>query len=169
MARIPMTGGFTVIPEGTYVFRIYDASYDEEFGRIEIKMVNAAGMTHLERFFIKKVDETLNEKALNAFSFFAKTATGNYGAEDIDIEELIDCYIRAEVVHNKVPSNKEPGDFMTFANLGEKSPADGFDTEPTKRAMTLGRTITEAPAQPVQPAAPVEEPKTGLDLKALLG
>ena len=29
MARIPMTSGFTLIPEGTYVFRIYDVSYDE--------------------------------------------------------------------------------------------------------------------------------------------
>ena len=28
MARIPMTSGFTLIPEGTYVFRIYDVSYD---------------------------------------------------------------------------------------------------------------------------------------------
>ena len=32
MARIPMTSGFTLIPEGTYVFLIYDAKYDEEFG-----------------------------------------------------------------------------------------------------------------------------------------
>jgi hypothetical protein len=29
-----MTSGFTLIPEGTYVFRIYAASYDEEFGKI---------------------------------------------------------------------------------------------------------------------------------------
>ena len=29
MARIPMTSGFVLIPEGTYVFRIYDVSYDE--------------------------------------------------------------------------------------------------------------------------------------------
>ena len=28
MARIPMTSGFVVIPEGEYVFRIYDATYD---------------------------------------------------------------------------------------------------------------------------------------------
>lgn len=39
MARIPMTSGFTLIPEGTYVFRIYDVSYDEEFGKIEISIV----------------------------------------------------------------------------------------------------------------------------------
>ena len=42
MARIPMTSGFALIPEGTYVFRIYDAKYDEEFGKIEVKLVNAA-------------------------------------------------------------------------------------------------------------------------------
>lgn len=72
MARIPMTSGFTLIPEGTYVFRIYDATYDEEFGKIEIKLVNAAGMTHTERFSIKHKNDELNEKALNAFSYFAK-------------------------------------------------------------------------------------------------
>ena len=44
MARIPMTSGFVIIPEGEYVFRIYDATYDEDFGRIEIKLVNAAAM-----------------------------------------------------------------------------------------------------------------------------
>ena len=37
MARIPMTSGFTLIPEGTYVFRVYAATYDEEFGKIEVK------------------------------------------------------------------------------------------------------------------------------------
>lgn len=53
MARIPMTSGFVIIPEGEYVFRIYDATYDEDFGRIEIKLVNAQGATHTERFSIK--------------------------------------------------------------------------------------------------------------------
>lgn len=83
MARIPMTSGFTLIPEGTYVFRIYDVSYDEEFGKIEIKLVNAAGMTQTERFTIKDKNDEPNEKALNAFSYFAKTAMGDYTLEDI--------------------------------------------------------------------------------------
>ena len=76
MARIPMTSGFVVIPEGEYVFRIYDATYDEDFGRIEVKLVNAQGATHTERFFIKDKNDEFNEKALNAFSYFAKTAMG---------------------------------------------------------------------------------------------
>lgn len=90
MARIPMTSGFTLIPEGTYVFRVYDATYDEEFGKIEVKLVNAAGMTHTERFSIKDKNDELNEKALNAFSYFAKTVMGDYTLEDIDPSELID-------------------------------------------------------------------------------
>ena len=123
MARIPMTSGFVIIPEGEYVFRIYDATYDEDFGRIEIKLVNAQGATHTERFSIKDKNDEYNEKALNAFSYFAKTAMNDYTMEDIDPEQLINHYIRAEVVHTKVPSNKDPNKEVTFANLGDKSPS----------------------------------------------
>lgn len=170
MARIPMTSGFTLIPEGTYVFRIYDVSYDEEFGKIEIKLVNAAGMTQTERFTIKDKNDEPNEKALNAFSYFAKTAMGDYTLEDIDPMKLIDHFIEAEVVHTKLPSNKDPNKTVTFANLGDKAPAEYFDTEPVSRALTLGKDKNAVPAPQKQattsaPAAP----KRGLDLDALLG
>lgn len=174
MARIPMTSGFMVIPEGEYVFRIYDATYDEDFGRIEIKLVNAQGATHTERFSIKDANDEFNEKALNAFSYFAKTAMNDYELEDIDPEELIDHYIWAEVVHTKVPSNKDPNKEVTFANLGDKAPADGFDTEPVSRALTIGRddekpkTTAKPAAKPAKKAAP-STAKKGLDLDSLLG
>lgn len=166
MARIPMTSGFALIPEGKHVFRIYGAEYDEEFGRIEVKMVNAAGMTHTERFFIKDKNDEMNEKALNAFSYFAKTAMGNFSLEDIDPEELVDKFICAEIVHTKVASNKDPNKMVTFTNLGDKSPAEYFDTEPVARALTIGK---ETNAAPVQQTAPSAQPKQGLDLNALLG
>lgn len=170
MARIPMTSGFVVIPEGEYVFRIYDATYDEDFGRIEIKLVTAQGATHTERFSIKDSNDEYNEKALNAFSYFAKTAMNDYALEDVDPEELIDHYIRAEVVHTVQPNRNNPEKNITFANLGDKSPADGFDTEPVSRAMTIGRGgNTSAPKvsapKPTNSAAPAK----GLDLDALLG
>jgi hypothetical protein len=139
MARIPMTNGFVLIPEGTYVFRIYDATYNEDFGKIEVKLVNAKGLTITERFSIMGKDGELNDKALGAFSYFAKTALNDYDIEDIDPEELIDHYIEAEVVHTELPSNKDPNKTVTFANLGDKSPADGFNTEPTARALSLGK------------------------------
>lgn len=171
MARIPMTSGFTLIPEGNYVFRIYGATYDEDFGKIEVKMVNAAGMTHTERFSIKDNNDELNEKALNAFSYFAKTAMGDYGMEDIDPAELIDHYIRADVVHTQLPSNKDPNKTVTFANLGDKEPADGFDTEPVARALTLGKESAKSTASAPKTAAPAAEApaKKGLDLDKLLG
>lgn len=175
MARIPMTSGFTLIPEGTYVFRVYDATYDEEFGKIEVKLVNAQGMTHTERFSIKDNNDELNEKALNAFSYFAKTVMGDYTLEDIDPSELIDHFICAEVVHTKLPSNKDPNKTVTFANLGDKSPAEYFDTEPVARALTLGKSNnaiaapkTSAPTSTPTPAS-TAQPAKGLDLDALIG
>ena len=138
MARIPMRSGFKLIDEGEYVFRIYEVDYDEDFGKLKIKLVNAEGNTTIENFTLKTNDDDWNEKALNAFSYFAKTALNDFDREDIDPDELVDCYIRAEIVHN----TSDQGN--TFANLGEKSPADGFDTEPTERAMSLGKDKTES-------------------------
>lgn len=170
MARIPMTSGFVLIPEGTYVFRIYDATYDEEFGKITVKMVNAQGATHTERFSIKNNDDTFNEGTMNAFSYFAKTAMNDFTLEDIDPEELIGHYIEAEVTHTQLPSNKDPNKMVTFANLGDKAPADGFDTEPVPRALTLSRDSagTQKAAPKSAPAAQTA-PKKGLDLDSLLG
>lgn len=170
MARIPMTSGFVLIPEGTYIFRIWDAKYDEEFGKIEVKLVNAEGATHTERFSIKNNDDTYNEGAMNAFSYFAKTAMNDFALEDIDPEELIDHYIEAEVTHTKLPSNKDPNKMVTFANLGDKAPADGFDTEPVARALTLSRDNAGKSAPKTStPAKKAEAPKKGLDLDSLLG
>lgn len=170
MARIPMTSGFVIIPEGEYVFRIYDATYDEDFGRIEVKLVNAQGATHTERFSIKDKNDEYNEKALDAFSYFAKTAMNDYTMEDIDPEQLIDHYICAEVVHTTVPSNKNPNKEVTFANLGDKCPADGFDTEPVARALTLGRGGNNtAPKAASKAQTASASAKTGLDIDALLG
>lgn len=169
MARIPMTSGFVLIPEGEYIFRIYDAKYDEEFGKIEVKLVNAQGATHTERFSIKDANDEFNEKALNAFSYFAKTAMNDYGLEDVDPEELIDHYICAQVVHTELPSTKDPTKTVTFANLGDKSPADGFDTEPVARALTLGRGGDNKPKAATPKKAATSTPAKGLDLDSLLG
>ena len=173
MARIPMTSGFVLIPEGEYVFRIYDAVYDEEFGKIEVKLVTAQGLTHTERFSLKDANDDWNEKALNAFSYFAKTALNDFTREDVDPEELIDHYIRAEVTHSEPqPSKNDPSKMVTFANLGDKWAADGFDETPTERALTLGKgnTMSKPLTTTPKPQAQAATPKTGgLDLDSLLG
>lgn len=129
-----MTAGFQPIPEGVHVLKITKAEYDVDFGKVIITLENVKGQSCQERFSLLNQDNTPNEKALGAFSFFAKTAMNDFDLVDVDPVELVGHYIRAEVIHNKVPSTKDPTKMMTFVNLGEKSPADGFDGVPTEDA-----------------------------------
>lgn len=167
MARIAMTSGFTLVPEGTHVFRIYNVTYDEEFGKLTVFMVNAQGITHKENFSLKDKNDQPNERAYNAFSYFAKTALNDFTVEDIDHTDIINCYIRAEVIHTKLPSNKDPNKTVTFANLGDESPADGFDTTPVPAALTMGTESTPK-AAPKTTQPPAQKKSGGLNLDDLL-
>lgn len=126
MARIPLSNGFVLIPEGTYVFKITKVNYDEAFGKMEISMVTPEGLRHTERFSLLDANSEINEGALNAFSYFAKTALNDYSVSDIDEQDLVGKYIKAEVIHNSQKS-KRTDKMMTFANLGNKSPATAED------------------------------------------
>lgn len=165
MAMIPMTSGFSICPEGVHVFRIYKVDYNEEFGKLVIHLVNAQGITHQERFSLMGQGGAINEGACNAFSFFAKTALNDFSLEAVDPMMLVDKYIKAEITHDKVPSNKDPNKTVTFAHLGDKWAAEGFDTQPVAKALSLGKENVA----PVSPApTPTPAPATGLDLNALL-
>ena len=171
MATIQMTNSnFTVCPEGRHIFRIYKVDFNPDFGKVVVYMVNAQGITHRENFGLMRADGSMNDGACNAFSYFARTALNDYTREAIDHTELVNHYIGAEVKHTVQPNRNDPSKTVTFANLvGEKWVADGFDTTPVKKALTLG-TETEAPkaAEPA-PVAETPAPATGLDLNALLG
>ena len=143
MARIPMTGGFQIMPEGEQVLKVTKAEYDEDFGKLIFTLENVKGQTCQERFSLLNVDGTPNEKAMGAFSFFAKNVMNDFDMEDVDPVELVGHFIKAEVIHSKVPSRNDPNKTVTFVNLGSKSPASGFEGAPA--------------------------PKAGLDLSALLG
>ena len=138
MAIIPMTSGFTICPEGKHIFRIYKVDYDADFGKLVIHMVNAQGITHSERFSLMGANGEMNEKACNAFSFFAKTALNNFSIEEIDHTDLVNHYIGGEITHTALPSRNDPSKTITFANIGDKWVADGFDTTPVEKALTLG-------------------------------
>ena len=158
MANIQLTGGFTLCPEGRHIFRIYKVDYDKDFGRVVVHMVNAQGITHAERFSLKVSKTTWNEKACNAFSFFAKTALNDFKIDEIDHTDLVNHYIGCEIVHNVQPNKNDPTKTVTFANVTEKWVAEGFDTDPVPKALTLGNEQKQAPT-----------PSTGeVDLSSLL-
>ena len=155
MARIPMTGGFSPMEEGSQVLRIYGADYSETFGKLTVYLCNAKAQTLRETFRFKGAGNVPNEAAMNAFSFFAKTAMQDYDMEDVDPQDLVGRYIRCEVVHN------QGNDGRTYANLGrDKEPADGFDGAATKEALTMlwVKKAEKPEAKPAakQPEAPKE-------------
>lgn len=157
MATIRMTGGFAICPEGKHIFRIYKVEYNEEFGKISVHLVNAQGVTHVERFSLMNNNGEMNDKACNAFSFFAKTALNNFTIEEIDHNDLVNRYIGGEIVHTSSPNRNDPTKTVTFANITTKWVAEGFDTEPCKKALELGNAT-----------APVEQPTGAVNLDTLL-
>ena len=152
MGKITLSEGFTPIPEGTHIFKIVGVDYKEAYGKLEIKMKTAKGQVHIERFSLIKADGSSNEGALNAFSYFARTAMNDYTAQNIDPEELIGYYIECDVEHEKVPSNKDPKKALTFTRLTDKRPAEGYNESEV----------------PVAPKASVKK-SDELDLDTLLG
>ncbi len=146
MALIPLTSGFSVLSEGTHILKITAVSYKQDFGKLEISMISEKGEKHTERYNLLSADGSTNEKACNAFSYFAKTAMNDFDRETIDPQELVGKFIEADVIHEKVESRTEPGKMLTFARITEKRVSSGW-SEPTP--------------------APAEKKK--VDLKALLG
>lgn len=124
MAKIPLTEGFSPLPEGTYVFRVDKVDYKEAFGKLVITLVTQSGKKHAERFYLQNKDGGDNDGARSAFSFLAKTALNDFTATEIDPEDLLGYFIKAEISH-------EDTDGRTYARLGQKWPADGFEDDGT--------------------------------------
>ena len=159
MAKIGLTDGFTLIPKGIHVFQITAVNYKEDFGKMEVTMQLASGQKHTERFSLLNKDGGPNQGGLNAFSYFAKTALNDYNLSEIDHEDLVGCFIRCEVDHEEVESNRTPGKMLNFVRLGDKEPADGFDTP----------VVEKKPAPAAKTATPAQTGKKSFDLNSILG
>lgn len=133
MANIKLSNTFTLIPEGLHIFKITGVEYKPEFGKLNVSMVTKNGEKHTERFTFTNAQGQPNNGGINAFTYFARTALQNYSTLEIDHTDLIGKYIKCEVIHNKVPSIKNTGEFVTFVNLGGKFQANGFDDVPAEQ------------------------------------
>lgn len=127
MAKIKLSeGGFTLIPEGVTTFKIVDVEYNEDFGKMKVHMQTQSGTKHTEQFTLLDKKGEVNEGALKAFSYFAKTALNNYELDEIDESDLIGCYITATVKHEEFESNKTPGRMLKSVRLNDYTVAAGF-------------------------------------------
>lgn len=129
MAKIKLSeGGFTLIPEGTTTFKIVSVEYKEDFGKMSIEMQTKTGAKHTERFSLLKNDGEVNEGALKAFSYFAKTALNDFSLDEIDETDLIGCYITATVKHEEYEYTNKDGEEKKgkSARLNDYAVAVGF-------------------------------------------
>lgn len=130
MASIGLSSGFSLIPEGEHIFKIVGCEYKVKFGKIEVKLETKNGQKHTERYAVN------TDGGLNAFSYFAKTALNNFELTEIDHEDIIGKFIKATVEHTTQPHRDDPKKTVTFVNLGDKTPVDGWDDEDTSSTST---------------------------------
>ena len=134
MAKMKLSEStFTLIPEGTTIFKVMevDDSKYEDFGKLAVKLQTAKGGTHTESFTIIKANGELNEGALKAWSYFARTCLNNFQADEIDTQDIVDCYIKATVKHETYTRTKgdKAGTEATTVRLNDYATAIGFGSQ----------------------------------------
>ena len=133
MAKMKLSeSNFKLIPEGVTTFKVVevnDSKY-EDFGKLEVKLQTAKGETHIERFGLTKNNGEVNEGALKAWSYFARTCLNNFNADEIDTQDIVGCYVTATVKHEsytyekdgetKKGTNVRLNDYTVAVNFGNK-------------------------------------------------
>lgn len=131
MAKMKLSEStFTLIPEGATIFKVMevdDSKYDD-FGKLAVKLQTAKGETHTETFTLIKANGDINEGALKAWSYFARTCLNNFQADEIDTQDIVGCYIQATVKHEKYTRTKgdKAGQEGTAVRLNDYTTAAGF-------------------------------------------
>lgn len=131
MAKMKLSEStFTLIPEGTYTFKVMEVDDEkyEDFGKLVVKLQTSKGETHTERFTLMKDNGEINEGALKAWSYFARTCLNNFNAEEIDTQDIVGCYITATVKHETFTRTKgdKAGTDGTMIRLNDYTTASGF-------------------------------------------
>ena len=133
---------FTLIPEGTTTFKVMEVNDEkyEDYGKLEVKLQTAKGETHIERFTLIKSNGELNEGALKAWSYFARTCLNNYNVDEIDTQDIVGCYITATVKHETYTRTKgdKTGTEGTSVRLNDYTTASGFGDSTTKADEPAG-------------------------------
>lgn len=138
MAKIKLVEtGYTMIPEGTYIFKVNKVTYDEDFGDMKIELITKNGLKHTERFGLQTSNGEVNEGAMKAFSYTARVLLNNPDLDTIDEQDLVGCYMKATVTHktSTTVSNKTGKPFVNVV-LDDKQSTWGFDADKPQAATT---------------------------------
>jgi hypothetical protein len=142
MAKMKLSESkFKLIAEGTHTFKVMevDDSKYEDFGKLTVKLQTAKGENHSENFTLLKGNGEINEGALKAWSYFARTCLNNFQADEIDTQDIVGCYITATVKHETYTRTKgeNAGTEGTSIRLSDYTTATGFGDSSASAAETV--------------------------------
>lgn len=157
MSRIPLTGGFTMMERGEQILKITSAEYKEDFGKVKLTMQNAKGQKHFENFTLVNNNGETNDGACGAFSALAKTALRNTDADDVDVTELVGCYIKGEI------------DYREYENKDGVTKKATTKAEGTWWEEVSDEEIAAFEGKGEKKSSPAPKSANGVDLKSLLG
>lgn len=121
--------GYTPIPEGIATFKVVTATYDADFGKVEIELITETGKKQTERFGLLNQQGQINEGGNNAFGYFARAILDDFETEDIDMDDLVGRYFTAVVKHDVKPHRDDPTRTVTWIKLNDIKTATGFSTK----------------------------------------
>lgn len=131
MAKVKLSENtFAIIPEGTYTFKVMEVNDEkyEDFGKLSVKLQTSDGKTHFENFGLLNGKGEINEGALKAWSYFARTCLNNFQADEIDTQDIVGCFVCATVKHEEYTRTKgdKAGQKATAVRLNDYTVAVGF-------------------------------------------
>lgn len=127
---------FTIIPEGTTIFKVMevDESKYDDYGKLKVTLQTSSGEKHFENFSFSKANGDINDGALKAWAYFARVCLNNFQVEEIDTQDIVGCYIQANVTHETYTrtSGEKAGQEATAVRLKDYTSASGFNSSKGK-------------------------------------
>lgn len=116
--KLSQSNGMFIKEAGKKVLlQITKANYDQEFGKVELEFKNERGEIINENYNLMANDGSINEPALKAFSYFTRVAMGDWGVQEVEEEELIGKWLRADIKMTKGSKPDKEGNAIYFANI----------------------------------------------------
>lgn len=116
--KLSQSNGMFIKEAGKKVLlQITKANYDQEFGKVELEFKNERGEIINENYNLMANDGSINEPALKAFSYFTRVAMGDWGIQEVEEEELIGQWLRADIKMTKGSKPDKEGNAIYFANI----------------------------------------------------
>ena len=123
MPRVRLSG-YSIIPEGDYLFKVTGYEYKEDYGKITLFFESESGEKHSEKFSLLQSDGQVNQQALKAFSAYCVNILNDNTLWDseCDFEWLIGSHVKATIEHSK--SVGTDGVERTYAHMKNLQPVE---------------------------------------------